>query len=189
MKKLITSIVKYAFVIFMVVCFGIVINQRIHDEDPTLFNHTIYIVLTDSMTGTYEVDDIILVRHTDPENIKNGDAITYHAVEGAAKGMTITHRVVQEPTLVDGKYVFQTRGDKSVATDDPPISEEHVVGKVVTKLYVFSFIYKMFKSVYGFIFIFVIAAMMFIVYAIKMKQEAKEEKSENEASKESKQNC
>jgi len=168
MKKAIKKIVKTILIGFFMACFLIVCVQRIKGQIPTLFNHSIFIILTDSMTPDYKPDDVILVRHKDPSKIKEGDVITYQGVEEDYAGKIITHKVVEEPQLINGVYYFQTQGTKEGAPLDPQITEEEVIGVVVTKLRVITVIYSAITNIYGFIFIIVVP--MFAILIMQLIQ-------------------
>ncbi|WP_435552049.1 signal peptidase I [Natrinema sp. CGMCC1.2065] len=70
-----------------------------------------HVVLSDSMSPTFESGDVILVEDVDPASIEEGDVITY--ADGS--GERTTHRVV-EVVERDGERQFRTQGD---ANDDP----------------------------------------------------------------------
>ena len=70
-----------------------------------------YVVMSDSMSPTFESGDVILVEDVDPETVEEGDVITY--ADGS--GERTTHRVV-DVVEEDGELYFQTKGD---ANEDP----------------------------------------------------------------------
>jgi len=168
MKKVILSLIKYAVWGFLGVCFVIVLFQRIRGEVPTLFNHSVFIIVTDSMEGVYDVGDVILVKNVDPSEIKNGDVVTYYGEVGDFAGKVITHKVVKDPVEVNGVYHFQTQGVKRGASLDPEITEDQLVGKVLKKLKVVTWVYELVTNMYGFLFVIVIPIVgMMIVYMVQ----------------------
>lgn len=81
-------------------------------------------VETGSMEPQLPVNSLILVRSTPPEDIHSNDIITYVLDEN---GVLATHRV----TLVHrSSRTFITKGDAN-NTEDPPVSWDQLVGKVV----------------------------------------------------------
>ena len=89
-------------------------------SNPTLFGYQSAVVLTGSMSGTIEPDDLIVTKQQLSYAV--GDVITFQS--GAA---TVTHRIV---ALEPGGY--RTRGDAN-NTDDPgaAVTEGDVIGRVV----------------------------------------------------------
>lgn len=77
-----------------------------------------------SMEPSMEVGDVVLMRETDPENIKVGDVIQYRVPVGS-----IIHRVI-EIEETDTGLVFITQGDNN-NTPDEPVLESQVEGRIV----------------------------------------------------------
>jgi len=84
----------------------------------TLFGHSMFNVVTGSMSGTIEINDYVIVKITD--DVQINDIVTF-----TSNGELITHRLVQ---VSGGNYI--TRGDANTA-DDYSISKKDIVGKVV----------------------------------------------------------
>ena len=81
--------------------------------------------------GGFRVGDAILVKRAAPENIKVGDIITF-IPDSTKPEAVLTHRVVQIQKDLNGQpgIYFVTKGDANTS-NDPPVSEETVVGKKV----------------------------------------------------------
>lgn len=93
-----------------------------------------YVVLSSSMSPTYEAGDAVVVNEVPPEKIQEGDVITFRAPSGIA-GQTegadrITHRVVRVVEK-DGELYFRTKGDANEEVDKQLVPAENVVGRVV----------------------------------------------------------
>jgi signal peptidase len=87
-------------------------------EYVNIFGYTYFIVATGSMSGTIEVNDIIIVKIND--DFKEKDIITYNN-----KGSFITHRVEK---IKDDKVI--TKGDVNNLEDDPVLKKD-IIGRVV----------------------------------------------------------
>ena len=124
---------------------------RLTGNTPSVFGYRVFRVLTDSMTPTLEVGDVILVRDCEPEEIHNGDIITYNGEVGSYRGKSITHRVVEEPEVRDGVYYYWTKGDRQGAMIDPEISFYQVEGKYVRTIPYIDKLYTFFLSPAGLI--------------------------------------
>lgn len=119
MKKVFKSI-AYAFLVLLVLlCVYTFIATDIMKKDyVNVFGYTYFVVKTGSMSGTLEVNDIIIVKVDD--NPKVHDIITYIN----ADGNIITHRLVR---IAGDKYIAQ--GDVNNAEDDP-ITKDNLIGIV-----------------------------------------------------------
>lgn len=91
---------------------------------PRLFGYEVYAVVSGSMEPQYLTGSIIFTKAVFPEQIQEGDCITYLYGDS-----TVTHRVL----IINGtEDVFITKGDANNAAD-PPVSFDRLVGKA-TKL-------------------------------------------------------
>ena len=83
-----------------------------------LFGHSVFQVKTGSMSGTLEVEDIIVVKLT--KDVAKNDIITFLQDDAI-----ITHRIleIEDETIT-------TKGDAN-NTKDEPINKEQIIGKVV----------------------------------------------------------
>lgn len=124
--KLLEKIIKTIFnilIIFMVFLVIVVAHNFIQinilkKQYTNFFGFTIFEVTTGSMSGTIEINDVILVKIT--KDVKEKDIITFEA-----NGEIITHRVLAEKD--DELY---TKGDANTG-EDTPIKKDSVIGKVV----------------------------------------------------------
>lgn len=82
-------------------------------------------VASGSMTPTYPVNSLVIVRDVDPETIETGDVITFVMNED---GMLVTHRVV---SVDANEKTFRTKGDANNVEDAEPVIWGNVVGKVM----------------------------------------------------------
>jgi signal peptidase len=84
-------------------------------------------VLSGSMTGTYDVGDVVVVKPVDTDQLGIGDVITFQA-QSDDPTLT-THRIVGIAYGSEGTQ-FVTRGDANPATDLNPVTPEQVRGEV-----------------------------------------------------------
>ena len=102
------------------------------DEVPSVGGIFPLIVLTDSMYPEIESGDLIINKTIDPEEVKNGDVISFF--DPAGNGTTIvTHRVVGI-TSEDGGIAFRTKGDYNNTEDKLSVPGEDVVGVYVARI-------------------------------------------------------
>jgi signal peptidase len=86
-----------------------------------------YVVLSGSMEPAIQTGGVIYVYERSPENIEEGDVITFNA--GGAQTEVTTHRVV-EVVERDGTRMFVTKGDANENRDPAPVPPDAVVGVV-----------------------------------------------------------
>ena len=84
-------------------------------------------VLSGSMTPTYGVGDVVVVKPVDTDQIKVGDVITFQATSDDP-ALTM-HRIIGEAFGSEGRE-FLTQGDANDAPDLAPITPEQVKGEV-----------------------------------------------------------
>ncbi len=110
------SVFTFFLTILLLIAIGfIILNAK---------GYRILNVETGSMEPNLPVNSLIFVKPTPPEEIQAGDIITYTMNEN---GVLATHRV---KFIRKSSRQFVTRGDAN-NTDDPAISWDNVVGKVV----------------------------------------------------------
>ncbi len=84
-------------------------------------------VLSGSMTGSYEIGDVVVVRPVDTDELGVGDVITFHRI--ADDPTLTTHRIDAISVGSEGRR-FVTRGDANNAADLSPVEPAQVVGEV-----------------------------------------------------------
>lgn len=132
-KKIINAI-SIVFLVVTVIVVLFAFGSRIMGETPSFFGNYIFRVSSDSMEPTLKVGDVILVHSAEPEDIKNGDIVTYKSKSGSMYGREVTHRVVEDPEIKNGTYYYQTQGDAAGAPLDKKITYDQIEGKYVRKL-------------------------------------------------------
>lgn len=84
-------------------------------------------VLSGSMTGAFEIGDVVIVKPVDTDELAIGDVITFQAQSNDPT--LTTHRIVGLTFGSEGTQ-FVTQGDANNAADLSPISPEQVRGEV-----------------------------------------------------------
>jgi len=95
---------------------------------PMLTGSQALTVLTGSMRPTYPEGTLVIVKPTDPNELRIGDPITYQKESGVAT--FVTHRIISVSRSTDGTTSFITQGDNNPSPDPEPVREVQVVGKV-----------------------------------------------------------
>lgn len=118
-------------------------------------------VASSSMAPDYQVGDVLIVKITDPDDIKIGDSVTYYGKVGSFANKVITHQVIKIDKDIDGNRVFHTKGISNLV-EDPLVYDDQIYGVVKYKSELLSFIYKIVQTKYG-MFILVIVPIFYII--------------------------
>ena len=122
-KIVLRAVRMVAFILIAVIFLGnlylFAAKNILKKEAPTFLRYSASVVLTGSMSGAIEPNDLIITKKQADYN--TGDIITFYA-----EGSTVTHRIVK--TSADGYY---TKGDANNTADRLPTNKAQVVGKVV----------------------------------------------------------
>ena len=84
---------------------------------PAVLGFHRYVILTGSMTGTYDRGSIVFDRPTPVSSLKVGDPITYSPPHGYTSQQRITHRIWWIGRGTGGERVFMTKGDANKKPD------------------------------------------------------------------------
>jgi len=78
---------------------------------PAALGFQRYVILTGSMTGTYDRGSIVYDRPVPVADLKVGDPITYSPPPGFTHQARVTHRIWSIHRGPDGERIFKTKGD------------------------------------------------------------------------------
>lgn len=83
---------------------------------PTALGLDRYVIVTGSMTGTYDTGSVVFTESVPVADLRVGDVITYAPPPGESPTELVTHRIAAIDT-VDGERVFRTKGDANESVD------------------------------------------------------------------------
>ena len=99
-------------------------------ETPSIGGYTVFRITTGSMRPAYDTDTLILVKKTDPSEIKVGDVISFYSADPVLDGAVNTHRVIAVEQ--DGsEWEYMTQGDANNTPDQYGTDSDALIGKVV----------------------------------------------------------
>lgn len=85
---------------------------------PAALGYHRYVIVSGSMTGTYDKGSIVFDKPAPVSELKVGDVITYAPPAGAqANHHLLTHRITWAGKDRSGARAFRTKGDANVAVD------------------------------------------------------------------------
>ena len=113
-KKVIFALINFLSIAIIAAAVAVlcIVLMTKPGKAPSVLGYTVLRVTTGSMAPTYEVDTLIVVKKTDPAEIREGDVISFYSQKG------------------DG-YIYQTKGDANNVADAYDVQSEYLVGKVI----------------------------------------------------------
>lgn len=122
------------------------------------------------MEPKLKVGNIILSKSVkDISKLEEGDIITYEGEVGSYAGKNITHQVTVEPYQIGDMYYLQTMGIAN-GYNDPEISGDQVIGKMICKVPFLGFLYNFFITPWGLVLILVFLAILFVSEILNFKR-------------------
>lgn len=112
-------------IILLLVLFFFLIQSKMTGAPPSIGNYHIYFVRSGSMSPTFKMGSMILVKKIPPDSIKKGEIITFLTSE---KGETVTHRVMDKVKTKELQFI--TKGDANNVEDPDTVLAQNVIGKV-----------------------------------------------------------
>ena len=120
---LLNALITIVVIATIIMGIGTFQTKILKKEHTNLFGYTMFQVITGSMSGSIEIDDIVIVKLLKEEQKEqlNVDDIVAFKVEKAL----VVHRIIEIR-----EDAFVTKGDANNAKDEP-ISKEDVIGQVI----------------------------------------------------------
>ena len=154
------TIIILVFAIFVTVFTVISVNTVGKDAD--LLGYKPYIVLSDSMNGTFSVGDLSISKKVEPQTLQVGDIVTFESIDPANYGAVVTHKI-RAITEYEGRPAFITYGTATGVDDTYPVPFENVVGKYQFRLPKMGYFFEFLKSPAGYITVIFIPLFLLIV--------------------------
>ena len=161
--KVITTIIKVVFLFVIIAYLAFILVQKIGDN-KSIGGYRIFTILTGSMKGVYDINDVVLVKKVDKKTLKVGDDIAYLGEKDSYKGKIVTHRIINIENK-NNQMIIHTKGVSNIL-EDPVITNNKIYGKVESKLTFISLINKTIKNKYGFFFLIFVPLVLVIFLEI-----------------------
>lgn len=158
-------ILLLSLLIFLMVYFGdLLYNEKIGNNKVPLLGA--YVIVSPSMVPTIKINDAIVIKRVEADELGIGDIITFSSNDPSYKGLTVTHRIVGKQVIQSGEFVYRTKGDNNSVEDSALVSINDIYGKVVLKLPKLGYVQKFITTPFGFIISILIPIGMVIVVDI-----------------------
>lgn len=177
-NKFISILLIIASILMMAiaVCNLIMIASSYIDEEhmPSAFGVSPVIVLSGSMSPTFETGALIFIKDVDATTLETGDVICY-----LSEGVAITHRIIEVKT-VDGNLTFTTQGDANNTADRSYVYTDQIEGKYFTHVNGLGNFAMFMQTTVGVIVCIVVPIALYVFFDIrKRKINARKEKEKN----------
>ena len=114
-----------------------------------LFNG--YIIVSQSMVPTININDGIVVKRVDNDKYNVGDIISFVTTDSRFKGSVITHRIVDKKQSTDYTSIYTTKGDNNASVDANSVYTSMINGKVLFRIPKIGYIYNFLNNPINFI--------------------------------------
>lgn len=152
----------FLIIIFAFTAFSLFQAKRNPNSVPTVLGYKPLSVLSGSMQPLLDPGDMIIVRDTNPQDVKVGDVITY-LVDSKT---LVTHRVI-DIFEENGDKSFKTQGDANNTADPNLVSSSNLVGKLSFNIPYGGYVASFAKSPKGFILFIIFPTIILIGLLIK----------------------
>ena len=137
--KYLISIVSYTILNFLIIIgillFSYMCDIKIKEIKGDYSNpkYNAYVVLSGSMIPEINVNDIVITKEANNNDLNIGDIITYTSTDNRFLGMTITHRIINK-TCINQVCKYKTKGDNNSISDKELVELNNIYGKVILKI-------------------------------------------------------
>lgn len=137
-----------------------------------IFGYKSYIIKTNSMEPTIKINDVVIAKKVEKNDLKIGDVITF-----IQKGEVITHRITQ----IEDNSNYTTKGDNNNIEDTFKINYDNIEGKhVLTIPYLGAIVRALDNKIIFLIITLIVLIFMLITIINQEKRENRREKKKIE---------
>lgn len=194
--RVLLRIFEICLIIFTVcvMVFMIVSFSTVEQNDRSIFGYRIYIVLSDSMQGTFEAGDMIVCKPVNVNELEPGDVISFKSSDPSNYGVVVTHKI-REIGTTDGELSFITYGTTTGVDDAYPALASDVLGEYAFRLPKMGNVFEFLKTPVGYLTIIFIPLFLILVilgvrlfrsisqYRTQQREDMEREKAELEQQK------
>lgn len=167
--KIVPKILYDILIIFCVALILVVVWQIVTDNNESIGGYRLFRIISGSMVPEFNVDEVVICRDTNSDDIKIGDIIVYRGKTGELTNRLIMHEVIDK-NEVDGNLIFNVKGIQNT-TGDPDVYASQILGVVVHKSAILTLLYHLATSTYSsFIIIVILVINVFVSFLPKKEK-------------------
>lgn len=163
--KVIVSVLLWVVILVAALYAFTTMATRDNQNVSRILGYTPLVVQSDSMSPTFEKDDMIFIRKCDPADLKEGDIICFHTLIDNQYALN-THRIEKIEKSMGDARSYTTRGDNNQAADQHIISDGDIVGIYVGHLPKLGKVMNFLSGSVGFLVVIVIPMLLFFIYQV-----------------------
>lgn len=171
MKKLLNIIKNIAVCCVVIVAvsmmiFTVVSVNTFDRNDRSIFGYKLYIVNSDSMSKTdFDAGDLIFVKNiSNPDELNEGDIITYISQDTESFGETVTHKIRRATVDTEGNKGFVTYGTTTDVDDAIIVTYPFIMGKYKSHIPRVGTFFNFLKTPQGYIVCIFVPFALLIIY-------------------------
>lgn len=158
--KVIGNIVFAFFMLLAVFLLFCLAQSKITGGAPKIAGHYALVVLSGSMSPTFDTGSVVFVKPVSADEIQKGDVITFRGFAGS--DAFTTHRVVEIHQAADGP-TFTTKGDANRTDDPDPTPGRDLIGKAGFSIPFLGYFMNFSQTRYGLLAFIVIPGILLVV--------------------------
>lgn len=125
-KKILKTLILALLIMLLIINLVMFYQKDIKkSEIPKMGNISVFNIVSQSMEPTINVNDLIIIKNCEQEELKIGDIITFQKNDGTI----VTHRILK---MSEG--IYTTKGDNNEEEDSDPVIYSKVYGKYIFKI-------------------------------------------------------
>ena len=175
LKKVLNILFKIIYnvlICFCILLIIIVVWQRATNSNKSFYGYKLFRIISGSMVPEYNIDEIVVCQDIDTKILEVGDVIVYRGRIGELNNKLVMHEIVGITESNNG-LIFSVKGIQNI-TGDPNVSSGQILGKVVFKSQILTYIYSLATSAYSsFIIITILVINVFISFRPMKKETPK----------------
>lgn len=161
--KVLKWIVMILLIFIIIINITLIVKTELNkDEIADFLGYTPFIVATGSMEPVLHVEDIIITKKVEENQLKKGDIISYYDKQDK---IVITHRIINIEEQ-EGKKIYTTKGDNNSSEDRNKITIDNIQGKYVISIPFVGKIANYTATPMGLIMIVIMIILIYIIFEI-----------------------
>ena len=162
-KRMTKKIFKYIMLNIMIILF--IINLILSFEENThILGIYMFNIVSESMEPTFEKDDVVIVKKSDPSILQKSDIITFQQED-----RIISHRII-DIIKINDTIKFRTKGDNNEIADPNFVESGQVYGKMVFTIKKVGNIITYIQNIRGFLNVAIFIIIIYILVNLRDKQ-------------------
>ena len=134
-------------------------------ERKNISDYAFYIVPDNSMKGSYNKNDVVVIKKIDKLILEVGNVIVYYGTTGGLEDKLIIHRIISIDNTNKNDVLFTTQSINS-ALPDPVVHKKEIIGKVLGKVNILTDLNHIVKSQIGFFLVIFLPLVLILIIEI-----------------------